>query len=147
MAAISTLEDYFKLSSKDEGNEKKSMRILYSSSFIFSVLSIVIAIAMINVQSALETWWKLASIFSGGMLGLFLLGLFSPKIKSTAAIIGVLAGVLVIGWMSLSPLFFTSDNLEPYASPFHSYLSIVFGTTAIFIVGFLGGAIMSKSKK
>ncbi len=146
-SATVILNDYFKLSSKDEGSEKKSMKILYSSSFLFSVFSIFIAIAMINVQSALETWWKLASIFSGGMLGLFLLGYFSKKIKSTAAIIGVVAGVLVIGWMSLTPLFFTSDNLLPYASPFHSYLSIVFGTTAIFIVGFLGGAFISKSKK
>jgi predicted neuraminidase len=30
---------------------------------------------IINVKSALDAWWKLASIFSGGMLGLFLLGL------------------------------------------------------------------------
>jgi solute:Na+ symporter, SSS family len=146
-SATVILNDYFKLSSKDKDNDKKSMRILYSSSFLFSVLSIGIAIAMINVQSALEAWWKLASIFSGGMLGLFLLGYFSKKVKSKAAVIGVIAGVIVIGWMSLSPLFFTSDALQPYASPLHSYLSIVFGTTAIFIVGFLVGAIMSKSKK
>ena len=146
-SATVILNDYFKLSTEDKNGEKKSMKILYSSSFLFSILSIGIAIAMINVQSALETWWKLASIFSGGMLGLFLLGYFSKKVKSTAAIIGVAAGVIVIGWMSLSPLFFTSDALQPYASPFHSYLSIVFGTTAIFIVGFLVGAVKNKSKK
>jgi SSS family solute:Na+ symporter len=83
------------------------MVILYLSSFVFSVLSILIAIAMINLQSALEAWWKLASIFSGGMLGLFLLGYFAPKIRSRGAIAGVVAGVLVIGWMSLSPIFIT----------------------------------------
>ncbi|KJF45723.1 sodium:solute symporter [Draconibacterium sediminis] len=145
-SATVILNDYFKLSADDENSDKKSMKILYSSSFIFSVLSIAIAIAMINVQSALEAWWKLASIFSGGMLGLFLLGYFSKKVKSKAAVIGVLAGVLIIGWMSLSPLFFTSDALQPYASPFHSYLSIVFGTTAIFIVGFLGGVFINRSR-
>jgi SSS family solute:Na+ symporter len=138
------LNDYFKKSLKGESGEKRSMKILYSSSFLFSILSILIAIAMINVQSALETWWKLASIFSGGMLGLFLLGYFSKKANNIPALTGVAAGVLVIGWMSLSPIFFTGTSLQKYASPFHSYLSIVFGTTAIFIVGFLIGYLINN---
>ncbi len=144
-SATVILTDYFKKSSQKEGSDKKSMQILYTSSFIFSFFAIGIAIAMINVQSALEAWWKLASIFSGGMLGLFLLGFFVKKVKNTAAIIGVLAGVLVIGWMSLSPLFF-SGNIQKYASPFHNYLSIVFGTSTIFLVGFLIGIIFKQKK-
>lgn len=145
-SATVILNDYFKKSLKESNSEKRSMKILYSSSFIFSVIGILIAIAMINVQSALDTWWKLASIFSGGMLGLFLLGYFAKKVKNTSAIIGVIAGVVVIGWMSLSPIFFKSAELKPYASPFHNYLSIVFGTTAIFITGFLLGFILKKKK-
>jgi SSS family solute:Na+ symporter len=145
-SATVLLSDYFKRKIKDSENEKGSMRILYSSSLLFSILSILIAITMINVQSALDTWWKLASIFSGGMLGLFLLGYFSKKINNRAAIIGVIAGILVIGWMSLSPVFFKGE-LQRFASPFHSYLSIVFGTTAIFIVGFLSGIIINGKEK
>jgi SSS family solute:Na+ symporter len=146
-SATVILNDYFKKSLKNENDEKKSMRILYSSSFIFSILGILIAIAMINVQSALDTWWKLASIFSGGMLGLFLLGYFSKKVNNTAAVIGVIVGVVVIGWMSLSPLFFTSDDLQKYSSTYHSYLSIVFGTMTIFITGFLAGYLLNGLKK
>ncbi|MBW6480967.1 MAG: sodium:solute symporter, partial [Bacteroidales bacterium] len=138
-SATVILTDFFKLPPEHPETERKSMLILYLSSFIFSVLAIIIAVAMINVQSALDAWWKLASIFSGGMLGLFLLGFLAPKVKNTAAIIGVVAGVLVIGWMSLSPMIFTEGEMVKYASPFHSYLSIVFGTVAIFIVGFLIG--------
>lgn len=146
-SATVILNDYFKNSTRGESGAKKSMKILYISSFIFSMLGILIAIAMINVQSALETWWKLASIFSGGMLGLFLLGYFSKKITTAAAITGVAAGVLVIGWMSLSPLFFKGEVLQQYVSPFHSYLSIVFGTMMIFIVGFLAGYLISLLRK
>ena len=138
-SATVILNDYFRKKLKDPDTEKISMKILYSSSFIFSLISIFIAIAMINVQSALETWWKLASIFSGGMLGLFLLAYFSKKVNNLAALTGVIAGILVIGWMSLSPIFFKTENLQKYASPFHSYLSIVFGTMAIFIIGFISG--------
>jgi SSS family solute:Na+ symporter len=92
---------------------------------------------MINVQSALEAWWKLASIFSGGMLGLFLLGYFSKKARNASAILGVITGAAIIAWMSLSPLIFSEGEMQKYASPFHNYLSIVFGTVAIFLIGFL----------
>ena len=143
-SATIILTDFFKMQQDDIKAEKKSMQILYLASLIFSLLSIGIAIAMINVQSALEAWWKLASIFSGGMLGLFLLGYLSKKVTSIGAIAGVTVGVLVIGWMSLSNLFFPQIGLGAYASPFHSYLSIVFGTTVIFIVGFLIGNIIHR---
>jgi SSS family solute:Na+ symporter len=144
-SATVILNDYFKKSSENPSSEKRSVRILYSSSLIFSILGILIAIAMINVKSALDVWWKLASIFSGGMLGLFLLGYFSKKVTNLSAIIGVVAGVLVIGWMSLSQFIFTSPESARLVSPFHSYLSIVFGTVVIFITGFLLGTILIKN--
>jgi SSS family solute:Na+ symporter len=150
-SATVILTNFFKLDSNSSKACRKSMNILYVSSFIFSILSIFIAIAMINVKSALDAWWKLASIFSGGMLGLFLLGYLAPKVKNTAAIIGVIVGVMVIGWMSLSPILFTEGKLAKYASPFHEYLIIVFGTITIFIVGFFIGCIINflykKSKQ
>jgi SSS family solute:Na+ symporter len=144
-SATVLLNDYFKKSLKPGDEERSSMKILYVSTLVFSILSIFVAIAMINVQSALDAWWKLASVFSGGMLGLFLLGYFSKKITDRAAITGVIAGVVVIAWMSLSPVFFKGD-LQKLASPFHSYLTIVFGTTVIFVVGFLAGILIKKRK-
>jgi SSS family solute:Na+ symporter len=144
-SATVILNDYFKKSLKPGQEEKTSMNILYASTLIFSILSIIVAVAMINVQSALDAWWKLASIFSGGMLGLFLLGYFSKKISNASAISGVIGGVLVIAWMSLSPVLFKGD-LRKFASPFHSYLTIVFGTSVIFIVGFLAGILTFNRK-
>jgi solute:Na+ symporter, SSS family len=64
-SATVILNDYFKKSIAPGSSEKSKMRILYLSTLIFSILSILIALALINVQSALDTWWKLASIFSG----------------------------------------------------------------------------------
>jgi SSS family solute:Na+ symporter len=140
------LKDYFGKYLTNKNHEKLSLKILYSSSVLISIVGILIAIAMINIQSALETWWKLASIFSGGMVGLFLLGYFAKKVNNLSAITGVIAGVLVIGWMSLSPIFFKSPDLQKFVSPFHSYLSIVFGTMTIFITGFLFGFLYNRSK-
>ncbi len=128
------LTDYYKRYSKEPVTEKKAMKVLYVSSLVISVVGIMVAIAMINVKSALDAWWKLASIFSGGMLGIFLLAAFSRMTKSTGAIVGTIAGLLIILWLSIAPLIGGKDFL--FSSHFHSYLTIVFATVAIFFVGF-----------
>ncbi len=87
--------------------------------------------ALVGVESVLDAWWGLASIFSGGMLGLFLLGYMSKKVRNIDAAIGGVIGALLIIWMSLSPIYCTEGNLLAFRSPFHADLTIVFGTLAI----------------
>ena len=111
------------------------MSVLYLTSFLLGVLGIGLGLAMMSVQSALEAWWKLAGIFSGGMLGLFLLGYLGRNVKSVYAAIGVVCGVILISWMSLG------HNVI-----FHNYLTIVFGTILIFMVGFLLSILFGKKK-
>jgi SSS family solute:Na+ symporter len=127
------LTDYYKRYSKEPISDKKALRVLYISSIIISAIGILVAIAMINVKSALDAWWKLASIFSGGMLGLFLLAAFTKITRSTGALVGTITGVLVIFWLSLSSLL---TNDYKWAVHLHSFLTIVFATVAIFLVGF-----------
>jgi len=138
------LSDYYRKFSKREQSEKGSMKVLYVSSVVISILGIVIALAMINVKSALDTWWKLASIFSGGMLGLFLLGAFSRRSSSQGAVFGVIMGIGVIAWMSLSSL---ADDPSRFGNIFHSYLTIVFGTLVIFMSGFLISFIARRANR
>ena len=118
---------------KREWSEKQKMRILYLTSFVLGILGMGIGMAMISVQSALEAWWSLAGIFSGGMLGLFLLGYLSKRVKNIHAAIGVIVGVILIAWMSLSK-----------QTVFHNYLTIVFGTVVIFMVGFVVSLIVKE---
>ena len=138
------LSDYYKRYINKEANEKSLMMILYSSSLIFGALGVIIALSLVGVESVLDAWWSLASIFSGGMLGLFLLGYLSKRARNIDAIIGVIVGALIIIWMSLSPLYFTEGNLLAFRSPFHSNLTIVFGTLAITLVGFVLAKLFSK---
>ncbi len=131
------LTDYYKRFFNKNASEKSSMTVLYISSLLIGTAGIIVALALIGVKSALDTWWSLASIFSGGMLGLFLLGYISKRAGKVEAIIGVTIGVLLIIWMSLSPLVFTEGKSLAFRSPFHTNLTIVFGTMTIFLVGFL----------
>ncbi|MDR1021657.1 MAG: sodium/solute symporter [Prevotellaceae bacterium] len=139
-SATVILTDFFGKFTKKEMTNKRRMAVLYACSLILGALGVAFGLAMMKVKSALDAWWSLASIFSGGMLGLFLLGyLTKRRIGSACAGTAVAVGVLLISWMSL-PMFH---------SPFHSYLTIVFGTTAIFLVGFLlaVGARKVKARK
>ena len=131
------LTDYYKKYVNGEPDEKTSMMVLYLSSFAVGILGIFIALALTGVESVLDAWWSLASIFSGGMLGLFLLAFISKKTGKKEAVAGVIAGVLLIIWLSLSPLYFTEGKLLAFRSPFHSNLTIVFGTMTIFLIGFI----------
>lgn len=135
-SATIILTDFFEHNRKTPLTEKMRMKILYWMSLVVGILGMGIGLAMMSVQSALDAWWSMASVFSGGMLGLFLLGYFSRKanvIKSSYALTGVIVGVLFISWLSLSG-----------QTIFHNYLAIVFGTIIIFIIGFLGRYVFPK---
>jgi len=131
------LSDYYKKYINKNADEKSSMRVLYTASIIIGALGVSIALSLVGVESVLDAWWSLASIFSGGMLGLFLLAIMSKNVRNIDAAVGVILGVIVIVWMSLSPLYFTEGNLLKFRSPLHSNLTIVVGTTVIFLVGFI----------
>lgn len=137
------LTDYYERFFKREATERDSMRVLYLSSLLIGMAGIGIGLSLINVTSALDAWWKLSSIFSGGMLGLFLLGIFTRTRNTAGAITGVIAGIAVIAWLSLSKLFQLEETL---GYQIHSYLTIVLGTTAIFLVGFLVSIVTDKKE-
>ena len=126
------LSDFYRRYKKNV-SEKESVWVLYLASALICILGVLISFYIIQVESALDIWWNLAGIFSGGMLGLFLLGYFSRKVTNVPAVIGVVLGLLVITWMSLSPIYFD----ETMQNPLHSYLTIVIGTMIIFFTGFL----------
>jgi len=138
------LTDFYEKYTRRNQSEKNKMIILYIATGTMGIIGMLIAIAMINVKSTLDTWWKLASIFSGGILGLFLLGAFTKAKNVVGAIVGVLIGLSIIVWLSLSTIFLGPDAL---GNQFHTYLTIVFGTSAIFIVGFLFGLLHNDKSK
>ncbi len=128
------LTDYVE-HNKPSLSDRKKMRILYIASLCLGVLGMIVGLLMMSVKSALDAWWTLAGIFSGGMLGLFLLGYIARRVKGVHALVGVVAGVSLIAWLSLS-----GQTL------FHSYLTIVFGTLTIFCVGLLVSFLIPKKK-
>ena len=101
-SATVILQDIYKRYFRPLATEKESMRALYAGTVAMGACGTGIALAMMGVKSVLDAWWTLSGVFAAGMLGLFLLGLFSRRTGSPAAATGVVIGVLVVLWISLS---------------------------------------------
>ena len=80
-SATLVLCDIWKRLINPDISERGSMKVLYGSTLLFGILGTFTALAMIRVKSALDVWWNLQGMFTGGMLGLFLLGIISPQSK------------------------------------------------------------------
>lgn len=145
-SATIVLTDFAARFSKGKTDNRRDMRILYLTSLAVGALGIVVGLLMMRIDGILDAWWKLASIFSGGMLGLFLLALVCRTIRRAHAVAAVIAGLIVIAWMSLSPLINEGSPFYCLHSSLHTYLTIVMGTSVIFLVGFTLTALRPKPK-
>jgi SSS family solute:Na+ symporter len=125
--------DFYRTYVAPTASERSRMRVLRAATVGVGVLGTATALAMIGVESLLDAWWTLSGIFAGGLLGLFLLGMIVRRAGRPAAVCGVVAGVLVIGWMTLSPRL--PESLAALRNPLHANLVIVVGTLTIFAVG------------
>ncbi|MBO5878444.1 MAG: sodium:solute symporter [Alistipes sp.] len=130
-SATILLTDFYKRLHKGDSSPRQQMTVLYLASAAVGIIGIGVGMLMMKIDGVLDAWWKLASIFSGGMLGLFLLGLVCHKVKRANGVVAVAVGLAVIAWMS-------------FLAPLHTYLTIVFGTMAIFLTGFVLTKLTSK---
>jgi SSS family solute:Na+ symporter len=134
-SATLLLTDWYQRFFRPQATEREAMRVLHLASLVWGILGTGVALAMIGVKAALDAWWTMSGIFAGGMLGLFLLGLISKRAGNPAAVTAVVAGVLVILWMTLTPG--AAAWPEYLQSPFHSFMTVVVGTLVILLVGLL----------
>ncbi|MEC7906148.1 MAG: sodium:solute symporter [Verrucomicrobiota bacterium] len=150
------MTDYYRRLINPGASERKQMGALYLATFLWGAAGTCLALLLVQVtQSALDMWWTLSGIFSGGMVGLFLLGLISQRARNPQAVTAVMLGLVVILWMSLpkvAEMFLRADkasmvhsmgstmqNLSSggLASPFNALLIPVIGTLTILLSGIL----------
>jgi Na+/proline symporter len=91
-----TVVDFLRARSR-EMSEKRSMQLARLGTVVWGAVLLAIAIAAGHMsKSVLEAGLKIASIPSGMLLGVFLLGLLTRKPREGAAITGVACGLAVI---------------------------------------------------
>jgi len=147
-SATLILCDLYKRYFRPAATERESMRVLWMGTLVIGVLGTIAAVMLLQIKQALDVWWTLAGVFSGGMLGLFLLGMLARRAGKIAGALGVVAGLCVIIWATLSADWVKRGWLaEGFQNPFHGFLTIVMGTTAILLVGFLVTMVVKGPKE
>lgn len=135
-SATLLMSDFYERFFQRDATDRQRMVALYTATIVWGVLGTAMALVLVALTaSALDMWWMLASIFSGGMVSLFLLGMISRRTGNATALTAVLVGALVIFWMVFSVTDFWPESLSGMKSPFHSFMVIVVGTLTILLVG------------
>jgi SSS family transporter len=104
--------------------EAKTMRLARLATVAWGAVLLAIAIGAIGVKSVLEAGLSIASISSGALLGVFLLGILTRRPRESAAIAGSVAGLCAV----LAVRFFTPIAFTWY---------VLIGTCTTFVVGLL----------
>ena len=134
-AATVVHADFFLRFFRPKATERASLRVLRLATLTFGVVGTSVSFLLLNIASALDAWWTLSSIFSGGILGLFLLGILCHKASNPASAAAVVCGLCVIAWITLSAASLWPQSLAFAESPFHAFLAIVLGTLTILFGG------------
>lgn len=123
------LEDYWKRFFPARASEKSNIAFLRYASIGIGLFAVAVAVAVMNVTSALTAFWAMQSVLSGGMLGLFLLGAFSRRCQPTRAAIAAVCGFAVLIWVTFG------QKILPLPQLLHINLAIVLGTLTLVLIG------------
>ncbi|MEX0716624.1 MAG: sodium:solute symporter [Planctomycetaceae bacterium] len=145
-SATLLLQDIYKRYLRPLAGERESMLVLRGTTVVWGAIGTCAALALVGTEGMLDAWFKLSGLFSGGMLGLFLLGLISRRAGNPAAATGVLTAVSLMMWMSLSKFDWWPARLSEFRSPLHDYLAIVLGTLSILFVGLLVASLAPRPR-
>ena len=123
------LEDYRKRFARSVVPQASQMRFLRGVTVLLGLFSMGVALAVMNVTSVLTTWWAVQSVFSGGMLGLFLLGAFGRHTGKAHAMVATILGILVVLWIVFGQKLTFGHQVV------HMNLAMVLGTLALVFAG------------
>ena len=121
--ASTTVVDFFRARSKTS-SDAASLKLARASTVLWGLVLLGIGIMARRWGSVLEAGLTIASIPSGALLGVFLLGVLTRKPRQGAAVIGVAAGLAAVLYVRFwTPIAFT--------------WYVLIGTTVTFAAGWL----------
>lgn len=115
-------------------DDDRKVVVLRVASTVVGLLGIGVALCFLFVDNALDAWWALSSVCSGGVLGMFFLAYLCPKAKRQQAAIGVTIGVAALILTALQTQLTDWFGIPRFV---HINLGIVISTLLIFLTGFL----------
>ena len=112
-SATALVTDFYRRLSPD----RKDAHYLFLARVLTVVLGFIgtgvaLILASVNVQGIFDTWLQMVGLFASGLCGLFVLGIFTRRPGSTAAVVGIITSVLLLLYVK----YFTELNGLLYAA-------------------------------
>ncbi|TWT75337.1 sodium:solute symporter [Allorhodopirellula solitaria] len=145
-SATLVMSDFYQRLIRPTSSDAENVGVLRLSTIAWGLMGTLMALALIRLtESALDIWWLLSGVLGAAIVGLFLLGLVVPAIRSPGAITASAVGMILVAWMAASRTTYWPDSLSEWASPFEPLLAIVFGPIVMIAVGCLVSLSVPKS--
>ena len=149
--AISTVSivDLYRRHFKKDQNDRHYLKVAWIIATVTSVFMIVGAIFLQQAETKTlqDTATILASLLSGGLLGLYLMGFFTKKLGTEGDAKGIWVGIsctiAFTIWTILSKKGLLPDALT---FPFDLYYTGLFGNLIMFIVGYVATQMWPRPK-
>ena len=128
--------DFYRRHFVKDRDDKHYLNVARGATTLLGVIMVIIAYALFAAGEGtiLDTYITINSIVAGGLGGFFLVGFLFRRANSRGAMIGVIAGVLVIAWCMASGAGWITG---PLAYGGHKFLIVVVGNVVVFCVGYL----------
>ncbi len=130
--ASTTVIDFYRPLAPQRG-DAHFLRWARIATVLWGVVLVGIGILARNWGSVLESGLSVASITLGLLLGVFLLGVLTRRVRGNAAMVGVLAGLAAILYVR----FFTTIAFTWW---------VLIGTTATFAFGYLASLLLHSGE-
>lgn len=120
---------------RPETTDTKLLKIARIATVLTGITGVLLAFWMANsnIKSLWDEFYKFLGLFTGGLGGMFLLGMLTKKANAKGTLLGLVVSALVIWYISV----FTEINFLMYA---------FFGVATCFIFGYIFSLIFKDKK-
>ena len=122
--STSTVIDFYRRWVRDDGDQAHLLWVSKLATLFWAVFASIVAIWASELGSLIEVVNRFGSFFYGSILGVFLLAIGWKRANSTGAFIGLISGMVVVGYVTINTsIAFLWHNL--------------IGAVVVFVVGMI----------
>ena len=100
--STSTVMDFYKRWVRSEADDSHFLMVSRAAMLFWAVFASLVAIWAVELGSLIEVVNRFGSFFYGSILGVFLLAIGWPRANSIGALVGLIAGMSVVGYVTLN---------------------------------------------
>jgi SSS family solute:Na+ symporter len=137
-------DDYYKKLSK-RATDHKRLSFSRMSVLISGLLAMVLAMSMTQIKSMADAAFNFVSLVAGGVLGMYVLGMFTRRTSHKGLYFGIFIGIVFIlwGYFSNPDQAFIVNWLPRF--PLHTLWIGLSGNMVVFVTGFTASLLLTPN--